>query len=285
MNKQKFLRRVLPLIVVVCLIGALGTVFYLRTIKEPPPTPDELWPEQGDVIATIDGKEYRYDQVYLFRLTGYWFPENYRESTLDPEHPIEVLGGTLARQQHTPYWGNDGAGYGVFWGDTWAENAVCMELLYQEGITRDKTNAETMMPKEDAIKEITSCLRDSLEFYSENYDTIPGIVDRVITGHEYPRDDVMIPFDRVAFQQGQSLNSYYRDNAPYIEKLYYLNECANIFLEKDNYLQIRDLLSQEVIEEANQELFLQYPGLRDDFLIPRLRDSLMEKYNVQMMTE
>ena len=46
MNKQKFLRRVLPLIVVVCLIGALGTVFYLRTIKEPPPTPDELWPEQ-----------------------------------------------------------------------------------------------------------------------------------------------------------------------------------------------------------------------------------------------
>ena len=89
------MRRVLPLIVVVCLIGALGTVFYLRTIKEPPPTPDELWPEQGDVIATIDGKEYRYDQVYLFRLTGYWFPENYRESTLDPEHPIEALGESL----------------------------------------------------------------------------------------------------------------------------------------------------------------------------------------------
>ena len=283
MNKQTFLRRVLPLIVVVCLIGALGTVFYLRTIKEPPPTPDELWPERGDVIATIDGREYRYDQVYLFRLTGYWFPENYRESTLDPEHPIEVLGGTLARQQHTPYWGNDGAGYGVFWGDTWAENAVCMELLYQEGITRDKTNAETMMPKEDAIKEITSCLRDSLEFYSENYDTIPGIVDRVITGHKYPRDDVMIPFDRVAFEPGQSFYDYCQDDAPYIEKLYDIHECSNWLLYYSQ--QFNGLLSQEDIEEINQQVLPEYESLRDELLVPRLKDALMEKYNVQMMTE
>lgn len=283
MNKQTFLRRVLPLIVVVCLIGAVGTVFYLRTTKEPPPTPDELWPEQGDVIATIDGREYRYDQVYLFRLTGYWFPENYRESTLDPEHPIEVLGGTLARQQHTPYWGNDGAGYGVFWGDTWAENAVCMELLYQEGITRDKTNAETMMPKEDAIKEITSCLRDSLEFYSENYDTIPGIVDRVITGHEYPRDDVMIPFDRVAFEPGQSFYDYCQDDAPYIEKLYDIHECSNWLLYYSQ--QFNGLLSQEDIEEINQQVLPEYESLRDELLVPRLKDALMEKYNVQMMTE
>ena len=282
MNKQTFLRRVLPLIVVVCLIGALGTVFYLRTIKEPPPTPDELWPEQGDVIATIDGKEYRYDQVYLFRLTGYWFPENYRESTLDPEHPIEALGGIPSRQYYSPYYQDD-ASYGIFWGDTWAENAVCMELLYQEGITRDKTNAETMMPKEDAIKEITSCLRDSLEFYSENYDTIPGIVDRVITGHEYPRDDVMIPFDRVAFEPGQSFYDYCQDDAPYIEKLYYLDECS-IWLLQDSS-QLNGLLNQEVIEEANQELFLEYFALRDEFLVPRLKDALMEKYNVQMMTE
>lgn len=283
MNKQTFLRRVLPLIVVVCLIGAVGTVFYLRTTKEPPPTPDELWPEQGDVIATIDGREYHYDQVYLFRLTGYWFPENYRESTLDPEHPIEVLGGTLARQQHTPYWGNDGAGYGVFWGDTWAENAVCMELLYQEGITRDKTNAETMMPKEDAIKEITSCLRDSLEFYSENYDTIPGIVDRVITGHEYPRDDVMIPFDRVAFEPGQSFYDYCQDDAPYIEKLYDIHECSNWLLYYSQ--QFNGLLSQEDIEEINQQVLPEYESLRDELLVPRLKDALMEKYNVQMMTE
>ena len=278
MNKQTFLRRVLPLIVVVCLIGALGTVFYLRTIKEPPPTPDELWPEQGDVIATIDGKEYRYDQVYLFRLTGYWFPEDYRESTLDTYEGIEY------RQAYTPYYLED-AFYGIFWGDTWAQNAVCLELFYREGKLQNEDGTMKMQPKKDTIEELTHDLRENLKFYLENYETLPGIVDRVITGHEYPRDDVMIPFDRVAFQQGQSLNSYYRDNAPYIEKLYYLNECANIFLEKDNYLQIRDLLSQEVIEEANQELFLQYPGLRDDFLIPRLRDSLMEKYNVQMMTE
>ena len=282
MDKQTFLRRVLPLIVVVCLIGALGTVFYLRTIKEPPPTPDELWPEQGDVIATIDGKEYRYDQVYLFRLTGYWFPENYRESTLDPEHPIEALGGIPSRQYYSPYYQDD-ASYGIFWGDTWAENAVCMELLYQEGITRDKTNAETMMPKEDAIKEITSCLRDSLEFYSENYDTIPGIVDRVITGHEYPRDDVMIPFDRVAFEPGQSFYDYCQDDAPYIEKLYDIHECSNWLLYYSQ--QFNGLLSQEDIEEINQQVLPEYESLRDELLVPRLKDALMEKYNVQMMTE
>ena len=270
------------ILLLVGIFAAAAVILYTQSYKSSQ-DPDELWPERGDVIATIDGREYRYDQVYLFRLTGYWFPENYRESTLDPEHPIEVLGGTLARQQHTPYWGNDGAGYGVFWGDTWAENAVCMELLYQEGITRDKTNAETMMPKEDAIKEITSCLRDSLEFYSENYDTIPGIVDRVITGHKYPRDDVMIPFDRVAFEPGQSFYDYCQDDAPYIEKLYDIHECSNWLLYYSQ--QFNGLLSQEDIEEINQQVLPEYESLRDELLVPRLKDALMEKYNVQMMTE
>ena len=158
-----------------------------------------------------------------------------------------------------------------------------MELLYQEGITRDKTNAETMMPKEDAIKEITSCLRDSLEFYSENYDTIPGIVDRVITGHEYPRDDVMIPFDRVAFEPGQSFYDYCQDDAPYIEKLYDIHECSNWLLYYSQ--QFNGLLSQEDIEEINQQVLPEYESLRDELLVPRLKDALMEKYNVQMMTE
>ena len=284
MNKQTFLRRVLPLIVVVCLIGALGTVFYLRTIKEPPPTPDELWPEQGDVIATIDGKEYRYDQVYLFRLTGYWFPENYRESTLDPEHPIEALGGIPSRQYYSPYYQDD-ASYGIFWGDTWAENAVCMELLYQEGITRNENGTMKMQSKKDTIEELTHDLCINLKFYLEDYETLPGSIDLIPYGYEDPYGNGLIPFDRVAFEPGQSFYDYCQDDAPYIEKLYYLNECANSFLEKTNYFQIRNLLSKEEREEANQELFLEYFALRDEFLVPRLKDALMEKYNVQMMTE
>ena len=283
MDKQTFLRRVLPLIVVVCLIGALGTVFYLRTIKEPPPTPDELWPEQGDVIATIDGKEYRYDQVYLFRLTGYWFPENYRESTLDPEHPIEVLGGTLARQQHTPYWGNDGAGYGVFWGDTWAENAVCMELLYQEGITRNENGTMKMQSKKDTIEELTHDLCINLKFYLEDYETLPGSIDLIPYGYEDPYGNGLIPFDRVAFEPGQSFYDYCQDDAPYIEKLYDIHECSNWLLYYSQ--QFNGLLSQEDIEEINQQVLPEYESLRDELLVPRLKDALMEKYNVQMMTE
>ena len=31
---------------------------------------DALWPENGPVVATIDGREYRYDPVYLYRLTA-----------------------------------------------------------------------------------------------------------------------------------------------------------------------------------------------------------------------
>ena len=282
MNKQKFLRRVLPLIVVVCLIGALGTVFYLRTTKEPPPTPDELWPEQGDVIATIDGKEYRYDQVYLFRLTGYWFPENYRESTLDPEHPIEALGGIPSRQYYSPYYQDD-ASYGIFWGDTWAENAVCMELLYQEGITRNENGTMKMQSKKDTIEELTHDLCINLKFYLEDYETLPGSIDLIPYGYEDPYGNGLIPFDRVAFEPGQSFDDYYRDDAPYIEKLYYLDECS-IWLLQDSS-QLNGLLNQEVIEEANQELFLEYFALRDEFLVPRLKDALMEKYNVQMMTE
>ena len=50
-----------------------------------------------------------------------------------------------------------------------------------------------MQPKKDTIEELTHDLRENLKFYLENYETLPGIVDRVITGHEYPRDDVMIP--------------------------------------------------------------------------------------------
>ena len=119
----------------------------------------------------------------------------------------------------------------------------------------------------------------------EDYETLPGSIDLISYGYEDPYGNGLIPFDRDAFEPGQSFDGYYRDDAPYIEKLYYLNECANSFLEKTNYFQIRNLLSKEEREEANQELFLEYFGLRDNFLVPRLRDALMEKYNVQMMTE
>ena len=274
MNKQKFLRRVLPLIVVVCLIGALGTVFYLRTIKEPPPTPDELWPEQGDVIATIDGREYRYDQVYLFRLTGYWFPEKYRESTLD------TYEGEEYRQGYTPYITN--AYYGIFWGDTWAENAVCLELFYREAKKQYLHNATHFLSKKDTIEELIGDMRSRLTSFLDTYHgALPGMIE----DEKRIEETAGIGFEQVCFEPGQSLNDYYRDDAPYIEKLYYINECANNFLEKNNGMQIRDLLSKEEREEANQELFLQYPGLRDEFLVPRLKDALMEKYNVQMMTE
>lgn len=271
------------ILLLVGIFAAAAVIIYTQSYKSSQ-DPDELWPEQGDVIATIDGKEYRYDQVYLFRLTGYWFPEDYRESTLDPEYPIEALGGILPRQQHSPYYQDD-ASYGIFWGDTWAENAICLELLYREAKEQYFHNATHFLSKKDTIEELTHDLRTNLKFYLEDYETLPGSIDLIPYGYEDPYGNGLIPFDRVAFEPGQSFDDYYRDDAPYIEKLYYLNECANSFLEKTNYFQIRNLLSKEEREEANQELFLEYFGLRDNFLVPRLRDALMEKYNVQMMTE
>lgn len=56
-------------------------LWYFLPREKPPSDPDDLWPEQGEVIAVIEGKEYRYAPNYLYRLTGACFAE-------DPDKPV-----------------------------------------------------------------------------------------------------------------------------------------------------------------------------------------------------
>ena len=253
------------------IFAAAAVILYTQSYKSSQ-DPDELWPEQGDVIATIDGREYRYDQVYLFRLTGYWFPEKYRESTLD------TYEGEEYRQGYTPYITN--AYYGIFWGDTWAENAVCLELFYREAKKQYLHNATHFLSKKDTIEELIGDMRSRLTSFLDTYHgALPGMIE----DEKRIEETAGIGFEQVCFEPGQSLNDYYRDDAPYIEKLYDIHECSNWLLYYSQ--QFNGLLSQEDIEEINQQVLPEYESLRDELLVPRLKDALMEKYNVQMMTE
>ena len=108
----------------------LFTAFFLLMFHKEKPSqpplqdPDALWPEQGKVIAVIDGREYRYDPVYLYRLTGAYFSE-------DPNAPRDIIcdGGSVTF-----------ASLGFLYGKTQGEAAVCLELLYLDsGVTEPPT--------------------------------------------------------------------------------------------------------------------------------------------------
>ncbi len=60
-------KRLLILAVILCLLA----VYLLLSlfVHKPLSDPEALWPEEGEVIAVIDGGEYCYDLVYLYCLT------------------------------------------------------------------------------------------------------------------------------------------------------------------------------------------------------------------------
>ena len=147
---------------------------------------DELWPENGPVVAMIDGREYRYDPVYLYRLTGCVFDEdpyavvqiglNDPHPTAEIENPIsgdENIGYIISRDY---FWRN--SEFGVenpvrgYPGLTMAENAVRLELIYLEQV--GKPIDRIVKPK--YIKEGREATMDGTEYYL--HQKYPGLSEK-----------------------------------------------------------------------------------------------------------
>lgn len=108
---KKFLNKIIALLIVVFVVGFCGIISL--TIA---PDQSEIWPEEGKVIATIDDVEYRYDPVYLYRLTSGYFAD-------DPEAPATE---NNVFHINTIYFSP------ILSEKSLGENAVFLELMYKE---------------------------------------------------------------------------------------------------------------------------------------------------------
>lgn len=134
---------IIVLLIVVLVVGGLwvSSFFYGA-----PSDPNGIWPEEGEVIATIDGVEYRYDPVYLYRLTGGYFAD-------DP--------GKLATEDHV-FHINTINFSPILSEKSLGENVVLLELLYKE--------AEVIFSEEISERTKPSILSEEGEFRN-NYRT------------------------------------------------------------------------------------------------------------------
>ena len=192
---------------------------------------EELWPENGPVVATIDGREYRYDPVYLFRLTGCVFTED----------PNVITGGGITDPAATPEIinapqrviydiikvdsENSLENPAVYWGMTMAENAVLLELRYRE-------NTDRYMDRHVLPHLITKARRgymnDSYTYFHEKYSGLSEAAaqkqaqSELGPGNEFGYNDSEVAYyllmEKAKFKAGQSTNSYLRQVQPYIKK-------------------------------------------------------------------
>ena len=237
---------------------------------------EDLWPENGPVIATIDGREYRYDPVYLYRLTGCVFDD-------DPYAVAQEYGGTHVWDIESPNplvgFGNDDAtdGYILSWdyywrdsencienpvtgfsGVTMAENAVRLEIMYWE--QADKPIDKDVKPefikdgREATMKSADEYLHKKYRGLSKEKAREQAMCD-LGPGDEVGYNDANLAYcvmmNKAKFKEGQSVNSYLRQAEPYIEK-------------------------HAMIASYS------FPDV-DDFSPRPTFDELMEKYNVEMV--
>ena len=202
---------------------------------------DALWPENGPVVATIDGREYRYDPVYLYRLTGCVFDE-------DPYAVVQIgLGDPYPTEEIVnPVSGAENVGYIIsrdyFWrnsefgvenpvigvpGLTMAENAIRLELEYL--VQADKPVHKNVKPK--YIKDgREATMKGAEEYLHKRY---PGLSEKEAQERALrdlaPGDELgynkanrnlayCVMMNKAKFKEGQSISSYLRQVAPYIEK-------------------------------------------------------------------
>ena len=202
---------------------------------------DELWPENGPVVAMIDGREYRYDPVYLYRLTGCVFDE-------DPYAVVQIgLGDPYPTAEIVnPVSGTENIGYIIsrdyFWrnsefgvenpvrgypGLTMAETAVRLELMYLE--QADKPIDRIVKPKyikegrEATMKSAETFLHEKYPWCSEKEAQAQALAD-LSPGDELGYDEekrnlaYCVMMNKSKFKEGQSVNSFLRQAMPYIEK-------------------------------------------------------------------
>lgn len=206
----------------------------------------KLWPQDGDVIATVDGKEYRYDPVYLYRLTGSVFPDDPTTSNMEdnlPGYPVSS------------------SNMGLFLGDNWGEAAVCLELLYNEG----KKYYEGSRVRTNLLQ----------ENYAEWYSYLSHIKNTDIWG---PEDDiVMAAYEKAKFKENQSDEDYLQDLGPYMTKLAYIEEGILHYdhMAFDKLIETYNITPEEPNEEG-------VPVETYTRICSALGNDLMAKYNVKM---
>lgn len=231
-------------VVLVLVIAALIWYFFLR--DKPPQNPDDLWPEQGEVIAVIEGKEYRYDPIYLYRLTNACFAE-------DPDKPITDIFG------HGPETFSDG----ILFGTTQGEAAVCLELLYKEA-----QQAFGEQPIKDSVIEVYND-RDFIFHYM-----------RTMRSEQYKkprREEILARHRDAKFFPLQADELFAKDLYPYIKKFAYIDTLVADWEPATPKwgVQISGL------EEAEYYALKSKEGRKT--LNPLIGQNLLKKYNVEML--
>lgn len=207
---------------------------------------DALWPENGPVVATIDGREYRYDPVYLYRLTGCVFdddPYAVVQVALGDPYPTEgAVESPIPMSEAENAGSSDG--YILSWdmfefnsessienpvigntGLTMAENAVRLELKYFEQM--DKPVYEGVKPefikegREATMKSADEYLHKKYRGLSEEEAREQALND-LVPGDEVGYNDANLAYcvmmNKAKFKEGQSISSYLRQAEPYIKK-------------------------------------------------------------------
>lgn len=206
---------------------------------------DDLWPENGPVIATIGGREYRYDPVYLYRLTGCVFaddPYAVVESDIDVGWLTE---GTLESLDPTPKDQHIGAptahilSRDTFWihsdscvenpvvtpGLTMAENAVRFEIEYLDQIGKPiEKHVQPNLIKEGRER----TMNGAAEYFRKKYrglneeDAQKQALQDLGPGDDFGYNDADLAYcvmmNKAKFKEGQTVSRYLRQVTPYIEK-------------------------------------------------------------------
>ncbi len=240
----KYKKILIMISVLIIIIGVILVWFFLFRGK-PSSDPDKLWPEQGEVIAVIEGKEYRYDPIYLYRLTNYCFSE-------DPNKPV------------TDLFGIHGVGFspvGVFFGKTQAEAAVCLELTYKEGkeIYKDKPIEESVI--------LAHAGELGYEYEYTKSDEYNG----------RHKDEIIARHESAKFVASQSDQEYLEYLHPYIEKFTYIDQ--TVF--DPSPVPTWDMEMCGLEQDRYYELLSTTGGRRT--ICALIGENLLKKYNVEMV--
>lgn len=211
-----------------------------------PTTPDEIWPENGKIIALIDGKEYRYDPIYLYRLTGINFSENKSEPL--PEY---------AKKQELCY-----SSCGTLFGNTQQENAIFLELLYIEGKDLSTNNTNQV----NSIKTYLNERKSALDYYQ---------TDKSISVEQ--KNAYLNLHNEAKFQQEQDDNDFFKDLAPYGEKYCTIDNASASLCTYENISQILEG-DTEQLNAIFSDIETEYEKSKEFFF-----HYLMNKYEVEMI--
>ena len=229
-------------LVVLLLVLAL-VLWYFLLREKPPADPDKIWPEQGEVIAVIEGKEYRYDPNYLYRLTNYCFSE-------DPNKPISDIFA----------YASGGYAENFLFGDNQGEAAICLELVYKEW-------PEYL--KEPLPKSV-------IDVYVDNrYWDFHSLQSARKKPH---RAEIFARYREAKFFPLQFYDLYARDLYPYTKKFAYID---TVLMDWDSPLPKWDEKMSGLEQEEFYGLRESEEG--QNTIDALIGENLLKKYNVEMV--